>query len=107
MVDDEKRVRTVINKLLSLKGHAVEQATSGAEALALAENEGFDVVFTDYGMPAMNGRQLARALRRRAPFVPIVLLTGDTDIEAGDNVDRVVSKPFTLDELETAIQELL
>ncbi|PSQ93094.1 MAG: DUF3467 domain-containing protein, partial [Bacteroidetes bacterium SW_4_67_19] len=39
VVDDEKRVRTVLRKLLHLKGHAVEQATSGAEALALVENE--------------------------------------------------------------------
>ena len=107
VVDDEKRVRTVLHKLLRLKGHTVEQATSGAEALALTETGSFDIVFTDYGMPAMNGRQLARALRRRVPFLPIVLLTGDTDLDAAGDVDRVMSKPFTLDQLETAIQELL
>lgn len=107
VVDDEKRVRSVLGKLLGLKGHTVKQATSGAEALALTENTGFDIVFTDYGMPAMNGRQLARALRRRAPYLPIVLLTGDTDLEATGDVDRVMSKPFTLDGLEAAIQELL
>jgi signal transduction histidine kinase len=107
IVDDEKRVRSVLGKLLGLKGHTVEQATSGAEALALTENSGFDIVFTDYGMPAMNGRQLARALRRRTPHLPIVLLTGDADLEADANVDRVMSKPFTLDGLEAAIQELL
>jgi CheY-like chemotaxis protein len=107
VVDDEKRVRTVLRKLLSLKGHTVEQATSGAEALALIENENFDVVFTDYGMPAMNGRQLARALRRRTPRLPIVLLTGDADLDAAEDVDRILSKPFTLDQLETVIQELL
>ncbi|PSQ98957.1 MAG: hybrid sensor histidine kinase/response regulator [Bacteroidetes bacterium QS_9_68_14] len=107
IVDDEKRVRSVLGKLLGLKGHTVEQATSGAEALALTENSGFDIVFTDYGMPAMNGRQLARALRRRTPHLPIVLLTGDADLEAGADVDRVMSKPFTLDGLEKAIQELL
>ena len=107
VVDDEKRVRTVLRKLLHLKGHAVEQATSGAEALALVENEDFDLVFTDYGMPAMNGRQLARALRRRCPALPIVLLTGDSDVATDESIDRVMSKPFTLDGLEAAIQELL
>ena len=107
VVDDEKRVRSVLDKLLSLKGHTVEQASSGAEALALTEHEDFDIVFTDFGMPAMNGRQLARALRRRAPHLPLVLLTGDTDLDAAADVDRVMSKPFTLDELEAAIQELL
>ena len=107
VVDDEKRVRTVLRKLLHLKGHAVEQATSGAEALALVENEDFDLVFTDYGMPAMNGRQLARALRRRCPALPIVLLTGDSDVATDESIDRVMSKPFTLDGLEAAIQELV
>lgn len=108
VVDDEKMVRGILGKLLTLKGHQVVQAASGAEGLAILENETFDLVFTDHGMPEMNGRQFARAVRQRYPDLPIVLLTGDTEVgEAGDDVNEVIPKPFKIDELEATIQKLL
>lgn len=107
VVDDEKMVRSVLVKLLTLKGHDVGQAASGAEALALTEDDHFDIVFTDHGMPSMNGRQLARALRRRFPDLPIVLLTGDTEVRDTPDVTALMSKPFKLNELESAIQQFV
>jgi CheY-like chemotaxis protein len=108
VVDDERMVRTILVKLLSLKGHDVEQAASGSEALSIIESQEFDVVFTDLGMPEMNGRQLARALRRKCPELPIVLLTGDTNVgEPGEDVDVVLAKPFKIDQLEATIQDLI
>ena len=108
VVDDEQMVRTVLSKLLRLKGHTVQEAASGAEALSLVEEGKFDLVFTDHGMPHMNGRELAQALRRHLPELPIILLTGDTEIaEAGKDVDRIAEKPFQIDNLETIIQEFV
>ncbi len=107
VVDDEQRVRTVLSKLLALKGHTVEQAASGAEALAMLENLAFDIVFTDHGMPAMNGHQLASALRRRLPAMPVVLVTGDSEVTATKDVNAVLSKPFKLHTLETVIQRFV
>ncbi len=108
VVDDEKMVRTILEKLLSLKGHSVIQADSGEAALRLAESYELDVVFTDLGMPEMNGRQLARELRDRYPDLPIVLLTGDTEAgEPGGDVDVVLSKPFKIDQLEITIQDIM
>ncbi|QXD15691.1 response regulator [Rhodocaloribacter litoris] len=108
IVDDEPGVRTVLAKLLALKGHEARVAGSGSEALALAEREPFDLVITDQGMPEMNGRQLARALRRRFPDLPVLLLTGDTDAgEADESVSAVHAKPFRIDQLNSLIQALL
>lgn len=108
VVDDEKMVRTILDKLLTLKGHSVQQAESGEAAIRLTESNQFDVVFTDLGMPEMNGRQLAAELRARHPNLPIVLLTGDTDAgEPGGDVDVVLSKPFKIDQLESTIQDIL
>lgn len=108
VVDDEHMVRSVLSKLLSLKGHTVSLAASGAEALVLMDTEEFDVVFTDHGMPEMNGRQLARAIRRRFPDLPIVLLTGDTEAGKPDeDVNVVLTKPFMIDDLNATIQDLL
>jgi two-component system, cell cycle sensor histidine kinase and response regulator CckA len=108
IVDDERMVRSVLTKLLHLKGHTVCQASSGAEALAIAATEPLDIVFTDLGMPEMNGRQLAVALRERNPALPIVLLTGDTNTGTPDAfIDAVIAKPFRLDELEAAIRRFV
>ena len=110
-VDDEAGLRKALVKLLSLKGHEARQAGSGHEALALLETTddfAYNLVITDHGMPEMNGRQLAREIRRRFPDLRIILLTGDTEVgEADAEVDVIMSKPFRIDDLEAVIQRLL
>jgi two-component system, cell cycle sensor histidine kinase and response regulator CckA len=108
VVDDEVMVRKVLDKLLSLNGHTVAQADSGTAALALLGKHSFDIVFTDNGMPEMNGRQLARAIRERYPSLPVVLITGDTETgQPDENVNVILGKPFKLERLEETIQQLL
>ncbi|RMH63816.1 MAG: hybrid sensor histidine kinase/response regulator [Bacteroidetes bacterium] len=108
VVDDEDAVRTVLDRLLTLRGHTIRQAASGPEALRLARSEPFDIVFTDQAMPDMSGRQFAHALRQQYPHLPIVLLTGDTDQgTVDDDIDAVLSKPFKVDDLEAVIQSLI
>lgn len=107
IVDDESMVRSVLAKLLALKHHRVTQAASGSEGLLALENDEFDLVFTDQGMPEMSGRVFARHVRSRYPELPIVLLTGDTEAGMPDSdVNMVIAKPFKLDVLEHAIQSL-
>lgn len=106
VVDDEEMVRSIFEQLLSLNGHDVDRASSGAEALSMIEETSYDIVFTDFGMPEMTGTTLAQKLHERRPNLPVILLTGYTDPEgAVDEVEAILSKPFKLDELETAIQK--
>jgi CheY-like chemotaxis protein len=108
VVDDEEMVRTVITKLLTLHGHTVHQVSSGPEALDFVASEAPDIVFTDYGMPEMSGAELAKQLREQVPALPIVLISGDTETrDAAPFVDAVIDKPFKLDDLASAIQDLL
>jgi CheY-like chemotaxis protein len=59
-------------------------------------------------MPEMNGRELAIILRRRFPNLPIVLLTGDTEVgEPDDAIDVILSKPFQIEVVEATIQRLI
>jgi signal transduction histidine kinase len=105
VVDDEEMVRSIVTQLLTLNDHKVDRASSGAEALDLFDQNHYDIVFTDFGMPEMTGAELAEQLHARAPDLPIILLTGYTDPEAAvDEVNDVLSKPFKLEELEGAIQ---
>ncbi|WP_263786851.1 DUF3467 domain-containing protein [Salinibacter grassmerensis] len=106
VVDDEEMVRSTVTRLLTLSGHEVDRAASGAEALEVFSAGTHDIVFTDFGMPEMTGAELAHALKEEAPDLPVVLLTGYTETEsAHDEVDDILSKPFKRDELDTAIQK--
>ncbi len=111
VVDDEPMVRTVTTKLLRLKGHDVVEAESGPAALLMLDDPAvtpFELVITDLSMPDMSGRELAGHVRARFADLPILLLTGDTDVEADEGtVNAVVKKPFKLDALEEQIQALL
>ncbi len=108
LVDDEEMVRSVLLKLLKMRGHAVWAAPSGPAALDLVGDQHFDIVFVDQAMPEMNGRELARRLRHDFPEMPIVLLTGDTEVGAPDQeIDVILSKPFQIKEIEATIQRLI
>jgi len=108
LVDDEDMVRSVLTKLLTLRGHAVTAVASGPAALEITDTLPFDVVIVDQAMPEMNGRELAHILRQRFPDLPIILLTGDTEIgEPGADIDLILSKPFQINEVEATIQKLI
>ncbi len=107
-VDDEPGVRNVLAKLLTLQGHSVMVAASGYEALEHLGKSEIDIVFTDHGMPGMNGRQLAHAIKRTSPELPVVLITGDTDFdEQLEEINAVIGKPFLLDDLQRVINDLV
>ncbi|MFK7844964.1 MAG: response regulator [Rhodothermales bacterium] len=107
-VDDEPGVRNVLANLLTLQGHSVKVAASGHEALDRLNESKVDIVFTDHGMPGMNGRQLAQAIKQATPNMPVVLITGDTDFEEKlEEVNAVIGKPFHLDDLQKVINELV
>ena len=74
--------------------------------------DGFNIVITDLGMPFIDGRKLAAAIKQRSPATPVLMLTGwgQRLLEEGDipeHVDRVLSKPPRLRDLRTALMELL
>jgi signal transduction histidine kinase/ActR/RegA family two-component response regulator len=100
VVDDEAPLRDIIGEMLQQEGHEVRLAESGRQALELFDAESFDAVFTDIGMPGMNGWELARSIRARDGRIPLAVITGwgnavgaHEQSEAG--VNWVVTKPFT------------
>jgi CheY-like chemotaxis protein len=71
---------------------------------ATMENQPYDVIITDLGMPDMNGYQVARTIKSESPHTPVIMMTGwgATASDDGDNtpgVDIVVGKPPRLEEL--------
>ena len=104
LVDDEELVRTGVADMLRSLGHHVVEADSGERALDLvSERADVDLVITDYKMPRMSGAALTRQIRRRAPAMPVLLITGYTgQAEAAADVPRL-EKPFGLAELARAL----
>jgi CheY-like chemotaxis protein len=100
-----------IRRLLQRAGYRVIEATNGATALELLEAEsGRDVglVLTDLRMPVMDGRQLASALARRHPALPIVFMSGFTaqlmDLKLVSPHLTFLAKPFKDDDLLQAVR---
>jgi len=110
LVDDDPIVRMSVVAQLTSEGHIVETAENGREGLDRFEGGRFELVVTDRAMPEMGGDQLAAAIERSAPDVPVIMLTGFGDLmgakgERPPGVDAVVSKPVTLDSLSAAIRK--
>jgi len=107
VVDDEEMVRTVICRLLGVRGHSATGVSSGQEALDMLVEHTFDLVLTDQGMPGMTGRELAHQIRKTDSDLPVLLLTGDTDISVNPSeIGLVLTKPFRIDDVERAIASL-
>ncbi|HEY8196088.1 MAG TPA: response regulator [Gemmatimonadales bacterium] len=81
IVEDEDALRATIRRLLHAEGYTVLEAQNGARALQLLDADGAKgvaLVLTDLRMPVMDGRQLAAALARVRPNLPIVFMSGFT-----------------------------
>jgi PAS domain S-box-containing protein len=113
VVDDEEFILETTREALRDVGYRVLTASGGEEALrTLDEYDGnLDVVVTDLRMPNMDGFDLIRTLRARAPTLPIVAASGVADgrtdeaLEAG--AQTFLAKPFTAETLHSTLQEVL
>jgi CheY-like chemotaxis protein len=106
--DDEPSVGNTVKMLLKFDGHDVEAANSSKETLGMFESGRFDLVFTDFTMPGMNGNQLAAAIKAGAPDQPVVMITAHAGtLPPSPDVDFVVGKPFRLEHLREAIAKVL
>lgn len=78
VVDDVSDVTDMLSALMTHAGYEVATASSAHEAIALANENHYDIVISDIGMPEMNGYELAEALRALPAYetVPLVAVTG-------------------------------
>jgi PAS domain S-box-containing protein len=104
-VDDDALVQMNTVAMLEDLGHRVVEASNGSEALeAIRMHPDINLVVTDYAMPKMTGRDLAIAIARARPELPVVLATGYADLPPGEAIDvERLPKPFGQNELEKAI----
>jgi CheY-like chemotaxis protein len=108
VVDDEEEVAEVVADILASAGHTAVVAKSGQEGVERLAAERFDAVLTDLAMPGMSGWQVARAVKDRAPEIPVVLMSGfGVEVATEDlrthGVDFVLSKPLQIQDVLRAL----
>jgi len=112
VVDDMEAMRVALVQCLRLTGYDVVSAASGGEALELLRTQRFDLLLTDQAMPGLSGLELTEAVSRMHPHMPVVVLTGHTDVElAKDSLQRgasdFVTKPVNIRELPILVERNL
>ena len=107
LVEDDFINQKVISKMLSEKGHAIDTANNGLEALELFEQNKYDVILMDIQMPKMNGVEAISRLKEKegsTNHTPVIALTayalqGDRERFLDLGFDGYVSKPIQMSEL--------
>ena len=113
VVEDDSQVRMMITAVLRDFGYRVAEAEHADAALGLLETaEPVDLLITDVGLPGVDGRQLAEIARESRPDLPVLFVTGyaakaAVRSEFLDPGMRMISKPFNVESLATAVREAL
>jgi two-component system response regulator MprA len=112
VVDDDRPLRDVLRRALTLAGYDVRLAESGASALAEVASSAPDAVVLDVGLPDIDGLEVCRLLRREGNRIPVLMLTARAAVsdridglDAG--ADDYLVKPFDVDELKARLRALL
>ncbi|MGH9718835.1 MAG: sigma-54-dependent transcriptional regulator, partial [Bryobacteraceae bacterium] len=110
VVDDEEKLRRVIELHLISAGFDVDQARSAEEGLRMADRA--DLVLTDLRLPGMDGLELLATIRRQNSHAPVVVMTAFGTIENAveamkSGATDFLLKPFSLDHLTTVVNKAL
>ena len=113
LVEDDSDVRTLLRHALERAGHTVTEAWNGRDGLEQYKRVPWDVVVTDILMPEKDGLALIRELKRLDASVRIIAMTGGIGMldfldDAGTcGAQRTLRKPFSLNDLMNAVQEIM
>ena len=102
IVDDDRRVVSLLCSIFEGDGHHTGVAYSAEQALRLFGEQDFDMAFIDYRLPGKDGLDLLRELKARWPETEVVMITGEGNIEVAVEAMKLgacefMSKPFTVD----------
>jgi two-component system KDP operon response regulator KdpE len=109
VTDDDSDLRWVLGTTLGALGFGVVSSPNGEQALLEVVSRRFDAVLLDVNMPGMGGIEACRRIRKKAPLLPILMLTvrdAERDkIEAFDaGADDYITKPFSVPELAARLR---
>jgi len=110
VLDDEYIIRQLLREVLNDWGHQVTVVDNGYEAVKLAKNNSFDILFSDVHMPEITGLEVLTLIRKFDKKVTIVMMDSFPDSLSEIAKERgaitCIHKPFSLDEIKEIINEV-
>ena len=112
LVDDDDRLRSSFENLLSMEGYTVRSAASGEAALAMADEAMPEAVIMDVRMPGMDGLATLRLLREREPRLPVIIMTAFSTTESAIEATKLgafdyILKPFDIPDVLALLEKAL
>jgi two-component system OmpR family response regulator len=112
IVEDDELLRDGLAAQLTQMGHQVTTSGDGLDAQILLEDNRFDGIVLDLGLPLMDGMSLLRWIRRRLTALPVLILTARDGVEdrvegLNAGADDYLTKPFNMAELQARLAALL
>lgn len=112
IVDDEPKMRILLSMMLERKGHQIDQATDGKDALKKLGLSGYDLVISDIKMPEMDGRELIKRMRQQDIVTPVVFITAFATVDSAVEMMRqgaadYVTKPFDESKIWITVERAL
>jgi two-component system, OmpR family, response regulator VicR len=111
-VEDDKNLNSIVEDILIFKNYEVVSCFDGDTAMIYYSSQKFDLVLLDVMMPKMDGITLAREIRKKDEFTPIIFLTAKStkeDMLEGykSGADDYITKPFDIEELLARVEAVL
>ncbi len=113
LIEDEFGIQTLVQRILVRLGHQVTCASNGAEAMACARAQAYDLILSDYTLPGEpTGLELLKELRAAQPACQMAVLTGLADTARMDalreaDIQHMLQKPFDVNQLRALVNSLL
>jgi len=115
IIDDDHHILLMVKKMLERAGFEVDLAANGEEGLKLFKKMPVELVITDIIMPEKEGLETIREMKRLAPDLKIIAMSGGGKVSSKNYLDtakifgatRIMAKPFTQKQMVSTVQELM
>ena len=112
VIDDEQIVLDSVRKILKEENYEVDVSLSGRQGLEWAIQKQYDIVLTDIRIPDIGGMRVLRDVKRAKPSIAVIMITGYATVKSAVQAMKLgatdyLEKPFTPEELLTAVAEAL
>jgi len=110
VIEDEDQVRESYMDMFSFFGYNVESAPNGREGLARINKKDYDIIVTDLKMPEMDGLEVLKYIKKRKPFIEVIVITGYATLENAIKAMKVgaydyFTKPIDIDHVRIVLSK--
>ncbi len=112
IVDDDENIRKSMKAILEDEGYIVDLATSGNEAIEMAQNKAYNIALLDIRLPDMEGVELLKLIKNNVPRTRKIMITGYPSMQnaissLNKNADAYLVKPVNIEQLLDTVREQL